>query len=101
MKTLNCVQLLGVLDRAADGTCTLTTERWQRGADGQQHQVCDAHALAPATPGVRAHLAQLPVGTRCFVEGPLGSGRGGIQNQPPAVLVHTLVVLGKGAEIEQ
>jgi hypothetical protein len=92
MRTLNCVQLLGVLG-SADGRPTITTERWQRGADGQQHRVADVQVLAPATQGVRVLLDRLPAGTRCFVEGPLATGRGGVQNTPPAVLVHTLVPL--------
>lgn len=92
MKTLNCVQLLGVLG-STDGSPTIITERWQRGADGQQHRVADVQVLAPATPGVRVLLEHLPAGTRVFAEGPLATGRGGVQNTPPAVLVHTLVPL--------
>lgn len=93
MKTLNCVQLVGPFCRTADGAPSLTTERWQRGADGQQHPVAEHHPLAPATKGLRVLLARLPIGTRLFVEGALLTGRGGAADSPPVVLVHTVVTL--------
>jgi hypothetical protein len=96
MKTLHCVQLLGPLARAADGSLSLTTERWQRGRDGQQHRVAEHHTLTPATAAARLLLDRLPVGTRCFVEGPLATGRGGVHPAPPPVLVHTVVPLALG-----